>query len=42
MVQFIEMMVSIAAVIGVGRIFFSIPDIYSFADLRTKFLAMIH
>lgn len=38
MVQFAEMMVSIAAVVIVGRAFFSIPDIYSFTNLKIKFL----
>ena len=42
MVQFVEMAVSIAAIMAVGRVFFSIPDIYSFTDLRNRFLAMIH
>ncbi len=38
LVQFIEMMVSIGMVVAVGRAFFSIPDIYSFTNLKFKFL----
>ncbi len=38
LVQFVEMMVSIGAVVAVGRALFSIPDIYSFTNLKIKFM----